>query len=97
VISDIVSKDPRINRDNANLDFRLEKEFRFQKGKFGVFADIFNLLGSRYVYRNITASGTWRPTDINTDQGTFQVGSTYGNVTSITGVRIYKFSIRYAF
>ena len=82
----------------SNLDFRIEKEFGFGKyGKFGVFLDVFNLLGFTHVFVSQNPGGTWRPADANTDVGTYTPSGTYGKVSSIYASRICKFSIRYQF
>jgi hypothetical protein len=81
------------NPSYDNVDFRLEKEFKLKIGTLSIFADIFNLLGNRYTNVGVDPGGTWTPatgefTDLNYD---------YGKVTSLTGVRTYKFSVRLSF
>ena len=49
-----------------NVDFRIEKEFKFgDTGRLGVFADVFNLLGQTYINVNENPGGTWIPDDNN--------------------------------
>lgn len=49
----------RRNYTYENCDFRLEKRFQFGKfGNFGVFLDIFNLLGNYFVNINQNPGGT---------------------------------------
>ncbi|HOW84796.1 MAG TPA: TonB-dependent receptor [Candidatus Aminicenantes bacterium] len=80
-----------------NIDFRLEKQFKFNFGTVAVFADIFNLLGNKYVYSGLNPSGVWYPDDENTSSGTRVVDSYYQRVTSVSGVRIFKLSARVSF
>jgi hypothetical protein len=88
----------RRNPGSDNMDFRLEKEFGLGRfGKFGVFIDVFNLLGAQYVTVGTNPGGTWRPTDANVTTGTYTVGSTFGKVTGISGVRNYRISARFSF
>ena len=87
----------RRNPDYDNLDIRLEKEFTFKFGKFGVFIDVFNVLGNQYLTIGQNPGGTWRPTANNTDQGAYTMASTYGKVTALSGVRTFKFSARFTF
>ena len=90
----------RRNYSTDNMDFRLEKEFGLGKiGKLGVFIDVFNLLGAQYVTVGMNPGGTWRPTDRQRDGhgGTYTVGSTFGKVTGISGVRNYRISARFSF
>lgn len=76
-----------------NIDFRLEKDFGFKFGTFSVFADIFNLLGNKYVNIGRDPGGVWTPeTGELTDLDYY-----YGRVTGVTGVRTYKFSARFTF
>lgn len=89
---------PRRNQSTDNIDFRLEKEFRLPMGRIGVFMDVFNLLGNRYVYAGVDPGGTWRPAAENTTAGgTFLQGYNYGRTTSVSGTRIFKFSLRFTF
>ena len=80
-----------------NIDFRLEKQFKFNFGTVAVFADVFNLLGNKYVYSGLNPSGVWYPDGENTSSGTRVVDSYYQKVTSVSGVRIFKLSARVSF
>jgi hypothetical protein len=80
-----------------NVDFRLEKAFRFKLGTFSVFADIYNLLGNKYVYTGLDPWGVWCPTDENTTSGTIEPGYNYQQVTSVAGVRTFRLSARVSF
>jgi hypothetical protein len=88
----------RRNPSTSNLDFRLEKEFRLGSlGRLGLFVEVFNLLGNTYVSVSMNPGGTWRPTDANVATGTYTVSSTFGKVTSVSGVRTYRISGRFSF
>jgi len=88
----------RRNPPSTNVDFRLEKEFRLGSlGKFGVFVDVFNLMGAQSVGISMNPGGTWMPTDANVTTGTYTVSSTFGKVTSVSGVRAYRISGRFTF
>jgi hypothetical protein len=91
-------EDPDLRRSisSDNMDFRVEKEFSIGKlGKIGLFADIFNFFGAQYPSITVNPGGTWSPVDINSAQGTFTPGQM--RVTGISGVRSYRFSVRYNF
>jgi hypothetical protein len=81
-----------------NIDFRLEKEFAFGSSKrLGMFVDIYNLLGNKYLYPDTNPGGTWLPAGENTNQGEFIPSGTYGRVLNLSGVRTFKFSLRFSF
>lgn len=83
----------------SNLDVRLEKRFGLGGlGTFGIYLDIYNLLGNHYVNIRENPSGTWRPVDNNTSVGTFRASGSYKRITSITGLsRTFLLSLRYTF
>ncbi|MBM3293692.1 MAG: hypothetical protein FJY82_04120 [Candidatus Aminicenantes bacterium] len=88
--------DTRRNVATDNTDFRIEKEFPIGNiGRLGVFADIFNLFGSVYPSIVVNPAGTWSPVDNNSSVGTYTPGQM--RVTGISGVRSYRFSIRFNF
>lgn len=87
----------RRNQSYDNIDLRLEKEFHFPFGRIGLFMDIYNLLGARYLNYGQEPGGTWMPVDENTNVGTFTPGWSYGRLTSIEAARIFKFSVRFTF
>ena len=96
VSATIEAPDLRKNPATDNMDFRIEKEFKIGSfGRLGIFADIFNLFGAQYPSIGVNPGGTWRPTDNNTNQGTFTPGQMI--VTGISGVRSFRFSFRFAF
>jgi hypothetical protein len=80
-----------------NVDLRLEKEFRFGFGTVSFFADVFNLLGNKYVNVGLSPSGVWYPDGENTSSGTRVVDYYYNKIASVTGVRTYKLSARVSF
>ncbi len=85
-------------QSRTNVDFRLEKEFQVgQFGRFGLFLDVFNLFGARYVNHEENPGGRWSPDAENTNQGTYLTGGNYTKLTGIDGVRIFKFSVRFTF
>jgi len=89
----------RRNYTRSNIDFRLEKIFGLGSfGKFGIYLDIFNLLGNSYVNINRNPSGRWRPVDNNSTEGTFSASGSYKRITSISGLsRTFQLSLRYNF
>jgi Carboxypeptidase regulatory-like domain len=80
-----------------NIDLRLEKAFRFKFGSVSVFADIFNLLGNKYVRTGLNPWGVWYPNDENTTSGSIEPNYYYKKITSVTGVRTFKLSARITF
>jgi hypothetical protein len=96
VSATIEDPDTRQNVSNDNMDFRIEKEFPIGKiGRLGIFADIFNLFGAVYPSITVNPGGTWNPVGNNSDQGTYTPGLM--KVTGMSGVRSYRFSIRFNF
>ena len=92
----IEASDGRQNRSDDNMDFRIEKEFKLGNfGRLGVFADVFNLLGAQYINVPVNPAGTWKPTDNNSDQGTYTPANM--KVSGIAGVRSYRLSLRFSF
>jgi len=81
-----------------NVDLRFEKQFDVRLGKVGVFVDIYNLLGNRYIYYGQDPGGVWSPNGFGSASGSYtNISSRYGKATSISGVRTYKFSLRFTF
>ena len=89
----------RRNYTRQNLDFRLEKSFGLGSiGNFGVYLDIFNLLGNYFVNVNRNPGGNWKPDDNNSSEGTYSASGSYKRITSITGLsRTFLISLRYTF
>jgi len=87
----------RRNQSTQTLDLRLEKEFSLGRyGTLGLFVDIFNAFGFHSFSAFVNPAGTWRPSAVNSDQGTFKPAK-YGLNNITGGVRTYKFSVRYRF
>jgi len=80
-----------------NVDFRLEKEFKLGFGKVAVFADVFNLLGNKYVNVGQQPGGVWYPDSEGGSTGTRVLGYNYQRLVSLTGLRTYKLSARISF
>jgi hypothetical protein len=80
-----------------NVDFRIEKEFKFGFGTVAVFADVFNLLGNKYVNVGLNPGGAWYPDAEYTTSGTRELDYYYGRITSLSGLRTYKISARITF
>jgi len=87
----------RREQDYANLDFHLEKEFKLPYGTISAFADVYNLMGNKYVNYGLNPISTWFPAAEGTNQGTYTLDYNYGRVTSISATRVVKFSLRYKF
>lgn len=89
----------RRNYARSNLDFRLEKSFGLGKyGRFGVYLDVFNLLGNHYVNVTQNPGGYWRPVDNNSAEGSYSTSGYYRRINSITGLsRTFQLSLRYTF
>ena len=85
----------RWNQASESLDVRIEKDLKVGPGTLGFYADIFNLLNSYTVNVSNNPGGTWRPADANTAEGTFTPGRL--GLNSISGSRIFKFSVFYRF
>jgi hypothetical protein len=80
-----------------NIDFRLEKEFKFKFGTVSVFADVFNLLGNKYVNVGLNPGGNWLPDGENTSSGTRTFDYNYNKIQTVSGLRIFKLSARISF
>lgn len=92
----IEAPDERQNVSTDNMDFRIEKEFKLGSfGRLGVFADVFNLLGAQYINVPVNPAGTWKPTDNNTDQGTYTPATM--KISGISGIRSFRLSVRFSF
>jgi hypothetical protein len=82
-----------------NLDVRLEKTFNFKNvGTFGIFADVFNLLGNHYYNLYQDPAGTWEPDGEGGTTGSYTIDPLYKKIYSITNLtRRIRFSIRFTF
>jgi hypothetical protein len=79
------------NPSSDNLDLRLEKAFNLPVGRLGIYVDAFNILGLKQLFINLNNGGY-----IFAD-GTFSRYPTYGQINSATGVRSFKFTLRFYF
>ena len=80
-----------------NIDFRLEKEFKFKFATISFFADIFNLLGNKYVNVGQNVGGNWRPAGPGVSTGTRTYDAYYNKIQSVSGMRTFKLSARISF
>jgi hypothetical protein len=81
------------------LDIRLEKEFNIGNiGRLGAYIDVTNLLGYSRVNVGMYDLLRWSPTAEGADKpGTKALSSGYKKVSSVEGVRVAKFSMRFTF
>ncbi len=85
----------RWNPSYANLDLRIEKEFKFGKNyRFNLYADIFNVAG-RSGY-NINQNPYARLYFFD-DPPEYRLSTTYSDITSIYGVRSFRLGARFSF
>lgn len=75
----------------SSLDIRIEKEFNVGPGRFGIFVEVFNLLGY-YRFDFDDNPGGYIYAD-----GTYKNFSKYGDVNSAEGYRTANIAIRYSF
>ena len=80
------------------LDLRIEKQFRVGRGgSLNLSADIMNVFGRTYDFTLQNDGGFWYPDDVNTDQGTRILSSTYQSITNLYGTRSFRISLRFNF
>lgn len=93
-----VLADPRgTMRDNpyTNLDFRLEKSFALgEYGKLNFYIDVFNIAGRSDLSIN---SDPFAELEYFTTPPTYTLSSTYGQITSVSGVRSFRLGLRWTF
>jgi len=89
----------RRNRFWNNLDLRLEKEFRIgDLGRLGAYVDVFNLLGWSGVEVGQNDVYRWDPDDEGYgESGSLTVDPDYQYISSVSGIRQIKLSIRFSF
>lgn len=87
----------RRHEETSTLDARLEKEFRLPFGKLGLFADVFNLMGNRYITVGQNPAGTWFPDGENTRAGRYVPAADYGRITGVSATRVIRLSLRFVF
>jgi hypothetical protein len=87
------------NPSFTNLDLRLEKTFQFGRfGKLGIYVDCFNLLGRSVVhYYNSPAGQLDLKTYPDMTQAAYTIGTNYGKVNSVAGVRSFRLGARFVF
>ncbi len=81
----------------ANLDIRLEKRLTWPMGRMGVFLDIYNVMGNKYVTYGRDPGGLWRPVEVSSGAGTYTPDWSYGRAMSVQATRIFKLSARFHF
>ncbi|MDH7514171.1 MAG: TonB-dependent receptor, partial [Clostridiales bacterium] len=81
------------------LDVRLEKEFTFGDfGRLGAYIDVENLLGWSGVGVGLNDLYRWDPVAEGANQpGTKQLSTSYKVISSVSGTREVKFSLRFSF
>lgn len=91
-------EEPRRNRSWNRLDLRLEKEFRFGDfGRLGAYIDVFNLLGWSGVGVGRDDVQYYFPVAENDNTGSVTQYSSYKVISSVSGIRTIKFSLRFSF
>lgn len=97
--SQFVWLEPRGDRrtqSTSNLDMRLEKLLKLnRKQEIGLFVEAFNLTGFSFLTVESNPAGTWSPDAPGVTGGRFTAAST--GARGQTGVRTFRFSIRYSF
>jgi len=96
----VLLEEPGIRRNEAfnNLDIRIEKELRFAGfGNINAYLDASNVLGNKYqtIIRN--DGGYWFPENENSTEGVHILSPNYNKGTSLYGVRVFRFSLRFSF
>ncbi len=89
----------RRNRSYNYLDLRVEKEFRMgELGTLGFYADVLNVLGWSDVNVGRNDVYRWQPVDEGFNQpGTLQLSPYWQYISSVSGRRTVKFSVRFSF
>ena len=92
------SGDRRYRSENW-LDVRLEKEFGFGNyGRLGLYIDVLNVLGFSGVSIGQNDVYRWNPVAEGADKtGTKTLATSYKVISSVTGLRTVKASVRYSF
>lgn len=93
-----VYADPRGSTRNSSftmMDLRVEKSISFGKyGKLNFYADIFNVLGRTSVNVN---NDPYARIYYYRDPPEYRLSTTYGDITSISGVRSFRLGMRWSF
>jgi hypothetical protein len=83
------------NPPRTTLDLRLEKSFSFgDYGKLSLYVDGFNIAGSKYLNVSNNPDGRVRG---DRDPIAYTLHSNYGRINDITGVRSFRFGLRWSF
>ncbi|TET93480.1 TonB-dependent receptor [Candidatus Aerophobetes bacterium] len=93
-----VMADPRGSTRNSsftNMDLRVEKSISFGKyGKLNFYADIFNVAGRKSISVNDDPyARIW----YYRDPPEYTLSTTYGDITSVSGVRSFRLGMRWSF
>jgi hypothetical protein len=81
-----------------NLNIRVEKEFALSRSKrIGFVIDVFNVLGNQIKNRVRNDGGFWYPSEENSNEGIRVVDPSYKTVTSVIGVRSFRFGLNFKF
>jgi hypothetical protein len=90
--------EPRRYRSRNVLDLRLEKEFRISRfGVIGAYIDALNVLGWSGVSVGMNDVLYYFPVAENDNSGNVTESSSYKLISSVSGVRQLKFSLRFSF
>jgi hypothetical protein len=91
--------DTRRNPASNQLDFRLEKEFKFKRfGTFGAYVDVLNLLGYTYLSVGLNDISRYSPSapNVNEPQNVI-ANSAYKVISGVSGLRTLRLCLRYSF
>jgi hypothetical protein len=81
-----------------SLDLRLEKEFALSRSrKLSLLLDLFNVLGNKYQFMVQNDGGYWYPNQESSTDGIRIVSPNYKKVTSLAGVRSFRFGLNFKF
>jgi hypothetical protein len=81
-----------------SLDLRLEKEFSISRSKkLTLLLDVFNALGNKYQLRMQNDGGYWYPEKESSTDGIRIVSPNYKKITSLEGVRSFRFGLNFKF
>ncbi|UCC40457.1 MAG: TonB-dependent receptor [Candidatus Aminicenantes bacterium] len=88
----------RRNKSYDNLDIRITKELSLGNfGRLTAYIDIIDALGNKYRSIAQNDGGYWFPADENTVQGIRILSPNYTKTTSLSGVRLFRFSLCLSF
>jgi len=81
-----------------NLDLRIQKELKLRGlGRMALSADIINVLGKKYESLERNDGGYWFPAEENSSQGLRILNPYYNRVTSLSGIRQLRLTLRLTF